>query len=64
MSMITPVIYDGRGLGHAYDPHKGIYIVYLILIFHYNRPAPVLLKPVPQRQSLLVVQFYVSVTTS
>ena len=27
-------------------------------MFDYNRPAPILLKPVPQRQALLVVQFY------
>ena len=25
-------------------------------MFDYNRPAPILLKPVPQRQALLVVQ--------
>ena len=30
----------------------------------YNIPASILLKPVPQRQALLVVQFYLSVTTS
>ena len=33
-------------------------------MFDSNRPAPILLKPVPQRQALLVVQFYLSVTTS
>ena len=32
-------------------------------MFDYNRPAPILLKSIPQRQALLVVQFYLSVTT-
>ena len=32
-------------------------------MFDHNRPAPILLKPVPQRQSLLLVPFYLSVTT-
>ena len=32
-------------------------------MFDYNRPAPILLKPVPQRQALLVVQFHLSATT-
>ena len=27
-------------------------------MFDYNRPAPILLKPIPQRQALLVVLFY------
>ena len=33
-------------------------------MFDYNRPAPILLKPIPQHQALLVVQFYLSATTS
>ena len=33
-------------------------------MFDNNRTAPILLKPVPQRQASLVVQFYLSVTTS
>ena len=32
-------------------------------MFDYNRPAPILLRPVPQRQALLVVPFYLSVTS-
>ena len=33
-------------------------------MFDYNRPAPNLLKPVPQRQALLVVQFYLQQVNS
>ena len=32
-------------------------------MFDYNRPAPIFSKPITQRQALLVVQFYLAVTT-